>query len=56
MNTLTLLKSSLSGLMRLLSGLELSGTCSLAWRIDKVIKTSSSIFGNILSAGFFNHD
>lgn len=51
--TLALLKGSLLGLMGLLSGLELSGTRSFAWKIDKVIKTSgSAIFGSVLPAGF----
>ena len=51
--TLTLLKGSLLDLAQLLPGLILSGTHSSAWKIYKVIKTSSSaIFGSILSAGF----
>lgn len=53
--TCALLKDSLLGLMGLLSGLELSGTCSFAWKMDKVIKTSgSAIFGSVLPAWVLN--
>lgn len=49
--TLALLKGSLLDLTRLLPGLDLSGTRSFAWEMDKVIKTSSSaIFSRVFKS------